>query len=137
MGSAATVGYVPADSPLEWLPRLLAFAERKRRGFTIALTVLVIAVVISLVILQLGHARGPGLNLSVLVCVPVFAFGRRWPLPVLALASAAAASASSWASPWTSSGPLAWRVPAAEEDLARRCSAVAECSRYRPCPPGR
>jgi signal transduction histidine kinase len=92
MGPAATVGYVPTDSPLEWLPRLLAFAERKRLGFTIASTVVVIAVVVLLVVVQLEHSHGPGLNLSVLVCVPVFAFGRRWPLPILALASAAAAA---------------------------------------------
>jgi signal transduction histidine kinase len=74
-------------------PLLPAISERQRLGLAIVLSALAFAAAIALVIIQLGHARGPRLDpaAAVLLCIPVIAFARRWPLPVLALASAAAA----------------------------------------------
>jgi signal transduction histidine kinase len=85
---------VPANSSAAGPPRpplLQAITRRQRLGLAAALMGLAAAAAITLVILHLGHARGPGLSLAVLFCIPAIAFGRRWPLPVLALASAAAA----------------------------------------------
>jgi signal transduction histidine kinase len=72
--------------------RLPAITERQWLGLATALSALACAAAIGLVIVHLGHARGPSLDPAVLPCIPVLAFGRRWPLPVLALASAAAAA---------------------------------------------
>jgi signal transduction histidine kinase len=88
----ATVGYVSINSSAT-RPRLVpAISERQRLGLAIAASALACAAAIVLVIIQLGHARGPRLDPAVLLCIPVIAFARRWPLPVLALASAAAAA---------------------------------------------
>ena len=78
-------------------PPLPAITERQRLGLAAALTALVCAAAIALVILQLGHAqlghaRAPRLELAALLCIPAVSFGRRWPLAVLVLASAAAAA---------------------------------------------
>jgi signal transduction histidine kinase len=85
---------VSTDSSAAWRPRLLAFTERQRVGFTLTVTALAVAIAIAvaLAILALGHGPAPRFDLAVLVCIPVFSFGRRWPLAVLALASAAAAA---------------------------------------------
>jgi signal transduction histidine kinase len=83
---------VPTNSPAARPRRALAITERQRLGLAAALTALVGAVAIALVIVQRGAAHGPRLDPAVLPCIPVIAFGRRWPLPVLALASAAAAA---------------------------------------------
>jgi signal transduction histidine kinase len=83
---------VSSKSPAARPPRRPAITARQRLGLAAALTAVACAAAIALVIIKLGHARGPSLDLAVLPCIPVLAFGRRWPLPVLALASAAAAA---------------------------------------------
>ena len=95
----ATVGYVSTNSPAGRPPLLSAITGRQRPGLAAALTALACAATITLVITQLGHARGPRPDLAVLMCIPLITFGRRWPLPVLALASAAAAAQMAWGTP--------------------------------------
>jgi signal transduction histidine kinase len=87
----ATVGQVSTNFPAARPPLWPALTERQRVGLAAALT-LACAAAIALVIIKLGHPRGPRLDLAVFMCIPAISLGRRWPLPVLALASAAAAA---------------------------------------------
>jgi hypothetical protein len=85
---------VPPHSPATRPPRLPllpAVTERQRIGLA-ALTALVGAAAIALVIIHLQDGPGPRLGLAVLPCIPAIAFGSRWPLLLLALASVGAAA---------------------------------------------